>query len=339
MSINFILKNAEYAIENMVKRVNILLKEEYASALDSHLDSRINERTDEPRLNRFLTSSSSHSSTPGSNMMIEESILKLLGQTLIDPKPKEDKDHNESDRLNHERDFSSKSFNLKPIFIEAVQELYDELELVREGVAAQAAEHIHSGEVIMTCDNSRTVKSFLRSAAKSKRTFTVMVSETSPTFSGIDLARSLNNSNPPISTLVVSDSSTFGLMSRCTKLIIGCHIVFADGSILARSGSLGLALAAKAHLVPVVVVCGMYKFSDVYPRAGQDWSMMDMKNPDEVLLTSEIESDGIEDGKIEVLNPYYDRVPADLINLFITNLGGHPSSFVYRLLKDLYGSA
>ncbi|KAA1122150.1 GCD complex subunit gcd7 [Puccinia graminis f. sp. tritici] len=205
----------------------------------------------------------------------------------------------------------------------------------------------------MTLDNSRTVTSFLQAAAKNKRKFTVIISETGPEFRGRELSGKLTSSSPKIPNIVTSDGSTFGLISRCTKLIIGCHIVFADGSILAKSGSLGLALAAKVHNVPVVVISGIFKFAPVYLSAGDQWTTLDIKTPDQVLAIDQILPDPPPaasksnrasihppptPGQIEVINPYYDHVPAHLISLFITNLGGHPSSLVYRLLKDLYGA-
>ncbi|MBW0567739.1 hypothetical protein O181_107454 [Austropuccinia psidii MF-1] len=329
----------EFVIGNMVKRVIILIKEEYASAFAAYLDSHLKQIQNKPFDSQNpSTTSSSYCSTPRNGATFGDSVPRLLGQKLMMTEA-DDEDQSDDNRVNEEHDFSTKSLSLKPIFIEAVQELYDELDLVQEGVATQAPEHIHSGEVIMTFDYSRTVASFLQSAAKSKRHFTVIVSETAPNFRGRELAQALSNFTPPISSVIVSDASTFALMSRCTKLIIGCHVVFADGSVLAKSGALGLALAARAHLVPVVVVCGMYKFSPVYLTAGEEWSIADMKTPDEVLKVPELTGEVIEgSGDVEVLNPFYDRVPADLISLFITNLGGHPTSLVYRLLKDLYGT-
>lgn len=196
----------------------------------------------------------------------------------------------------------------------------------------------------MTMDHSRTVEAFLKSAAK-KRKFAVVVAETAPSFTGRTLARSLSSAgstsssdpSPSIPTLLIPDSSIFALMSRCSKVVIGCHAVLADGSLLARSGSLGLCRSAKAHLVPVVVVCGMYKFSPVYSlgagggtgkggfgaRAGTDLASSDLKSPEEVLREEEVlgwQDAGDGKGQVEVLNPYYDRVPSELVSLFITNL-------------------
>jgi len=49
---------------------------------------------------------------------------------------------------------------------------------------------------------------------------------------------------------------------------------------------------------------------------------------------------GYEDGelvdKIDVDNPLYDYVPAELVDLYITNLGGHAPSYLYRIVSDHY---
>lgn len=42
-------------------------------------------------------------------------------------------------------DFSKRSFHLKPVFIEAIQELMDEVEMTYRSVGEQSIDHIHSG--------------------------------------------------------------------------------------------------------------------------------------------------------------------------------------------------
>lgn len=95
-------------------------------------------------------------------------------------------------------------------------------------------------------------------------------------------------------------------MSRVTKVVLGTHAVLADGSLLSISGSLPICRAAKAHLVPVMVCTGMYKVCPLF--LGDDVSLLDEGSPEEV-------GDVVGD----VRNPYFDRVPGDLISLLITN--------------------
>ncbi|KAK4047543.1 Ark- serine/threonine protein kinase [Microbotryomycetes sp. JL201] len=227
-----------------------------------------------------------------------------------------------------EDEFSKKSFSLKPVFIEAIQELMDEVELTYQTIGQQAVDHIHSGEFILTIGHSKTVEAFLKAAAR-KRKFTVIVAETAPSFSGRQTAESL--SSVGINTILIPDSNVFALLPRCSKVVLGPHLVLADGALLSIAGSLPLSVAANRMRVPVVVVGGMFKFSPLY-LGEADWGMRDLGSPDMVLdsgekclqVSSHQEDDGDEDavGQVdtEVLNPYYDVIPANLVDLYITNL-------------------
>lgn len=50
-----------------------------------------------------------------------------------------------------------------------------------DNIAAQASEHIHSKEIILTIGKSNTVEKFLKSAAKSRQ-FEVIVVEAAPLY-------------------------------------------------------------------------------------------------------------------------------------------------------------
>lgn len=192
----------------------------------------------------------------------------------------------------------------------------------------------------MTLGHSQTVEAFLKAAAR-KRKITVVVAETAPSFSGRSLAIALSSANIP--TLLVPDSAIYSLMSRISKVILGTHIVHADGSLVAISGSLPMTKVAKAHNVPVVVVTGMFKVSNEFGYYGETGNLlqeMDNASPAEALGISEEDGSDLDVEAImdrcEVITPYWDRVPQDLVSLFITNIGAHPSSMIFRLLKELF---
>ena len=103
-------------------------------------------------------------------------------------------------------------------------------------------------------------------------------------------------------------------MSRVTKVILGAHAILADGSLVGISGSLPVCRAAKAHLVPVVLCTGMYKLCPLF--LGDDPAMLDEGSPEEVMLYNDVAEEA---ENITVRNPYYDRVPGDLVSLLITN--------------------
>jgi len=41
-------------------------------------------------------------------------------------------------------------------------------------------------------------------------------------------------------------------------------------------------------------------------------------------------------GDVGVVNPIFDYVPPDLIDLHLTNFGAHNPSYIYRLLSEYY---
>ena len=136
----------------------------------------------------------------------------------------------------------------------------------------------------------------------------------------------LELSKAGIETTVIPDSAVFAVMSRVNKVILGTHAVLANGGLIAISGSHMMASAAKHHSIPVVVCTGLYKLSPLYPYDEDSFNVS--MNPDSIL--------GFEEGdlieKVDVTNPYYDYVSPTLVDLFLTNQGGHPPSYLYRLM-------
>lgn len=100
----------------------------------------------------------------GDDNLASLSLHKLVTQT------------SESDRR---RDYTKPHEGLRTALLDHLQELETELETSAENLSAQAAEHIHSSELILTLGHSRTVENFLKNAAK-QRKFEVVVAECAP---------------------------------------------------------------------------------------------------------------------------------------------------------------
>ncbi len=89
--------------------------------------------------------------------------------------------------------------------------------------------------------------------------------------------------------------------------------MLANGGLISVSGTQMVATAAKHHSTPVVVCTGLYKLSPLYPY--DDDSFNDLVAPDSVMRFDE----GELIDKVTLINPYYDYVSPELVNLFITN--------------------
>lgn len=226
-----------------------------------------------------------------------------------------------------EDNFRQHFTHLKANVIEAINELLTELEGTTDNISMQALEHIHSNEVIMTIGRSRTVEAFLKDAAR-KRKFHVMVAECAPFCQGHEMALSLSKED--IETTVIPDAAIFAVMSRVNKVIIGTQTVLANGGLRAVNGTHTLALAAKHHSTPLIVCAPMFKLSPQFPN--EDDTFHKFVSPHEVLPFTE----GEILSKVNAHCPVFDYVPPELITLFISNIGGHAPSYIYRLISELY---
>merc|ERR1711991_555331 len=173
----------------------------------------------------------------------------------------------------------SGAYNLKQPVLEALRTFIDDMSELHETISRQALNHIHEHEVVLTFGRSKTVLEFLKAAAR-KRTFSVIVAESAPSMQGRHTAKLLCAEG--IQTTVVTDSAVFALMPRVNSVIIGVRAVLANGGLLAHAGAYTIALAAKAHSVPFVVLSGLYKFTPLYPSEDQD-TFADMGLPNKVL--------------------------------------------------------
>lgn len=221
------------------------------------------------------------------------------------------------------------SKDIRAEVLDGIGEIIDELGQVDDQIAAYALDHIHSNEIILTHTSSTTVQRFLLKAA-AKRKFTVIHAESYPNNHEATHATVSGNSSDEeilsaesfqkpltalgITVILIPDSAVFALMSRVNKVILGTHSVLANGGLVASAGTRVIARAAKVHQTPVVVVSGVYKLSPVYPFDFE--SLIEYGDASKVV--------GYEDGdlvdQLDVQNPLYDYVPAELVDLYITNL-------------------
>ncbi|KAK2836879.1 hypothetical protein FQN49_006629 [Arthroderma sp. PD_2] len=236
--------------------------------------------------------------------------------------------------------------DFKAEVIDGITEIVDELGQVDDQIAAYALEHIHSNEIILTYGSSITVQKFLLKAA-ARRKFTVIHVESYPnshkeshaavtgTLTGDEEGLATDSFQKPlialgITVILIPDSAVFALMSRVNKVILGTHSVLANGGLVAAAGSRVVASAAKVHKTPVVVVSGIYKLSPVYPF---DYEAL-IEYGDASAVADYMHSDVVEG--VDVMNPLYDYVPAELVDLYITNVGAHAPSYLYRIVSDHY---
>jgi translation initiation factor 2B subunit (eIF-2B alpha/beta/delta family) len=155
-------------------------------------------------------------------------------------------------------------------------------------------------------------------------------------------------------------------MSRANIVVIDAHGVFANGGVLARAGHHTVALAAKRHAVPVVVLTGLHELSPLGPH-DPEFDMNDLGTPADMIDyaaladclpgaagggeggggggggggagAGEVAGTGGGDAMVaslNVANPAFDYIPPELVTLFITDAGGQVPAFITTLLGEIY---
>lgn len=225
------------------------------------------------------------------------------------------------------------SSDLRSIIIQGIRDLIDEISNINEGIETMSADLIHDNEILLTpTPTSETVLQFLIKA-RAKRKFTVLVTENYP--NDIQQAHKFVKTlaDHKIETILIPDTTTFAVMSRVGKVIVGSNAVFANGGCMSASGVSNVVECAKEHKTPVFAVAGLYKISPLYPFNRDD--LIEVGNSGKVLNYDDFK---LIDNVEVVTNPLDDYVPPEHIDIYITNIGGFSPSFIYRIVLDNYDS-
>ncbi|KAI4323520.1 hypothetical protein L6164_023117 [Bauhinia variegata] len=335
----------EVAVGNIVRRVlHIIREEDLSLATDAIAGMGLSaasddeddvERDDHPGLSAVAVAAAARST-------LRPPSLQTLLEDVPDSAaiPQASSSGGDSEGKSRSVDKSSRGRKLKHDVIEAINELIQDIATCHEQIAEQAVEHIHQNEVILTLGSSRTVLEFLCAAKEKKRSFRVFVAEGAPRYQGHLLAKELVARG--LQTTVITDSAVFAMISRVNMVIVGAHAVMANGGVIAPVGLNMVALAAQRHAVPFVVLAGSHKLCPLYPH-NPEVLLNELRSPSELLDFGEF-SDCMDYGSgsgsslLHVINPTFDYVPPKLVSLFITDTGGHNSSYMYRLIADYYSA-
>ncbi|ASJ10722.1 translation initiation factor IF-2B subunit alpha [Thermococcus sp. P6] len=141
------------------------------------------------------------------------------------------------------------------------------MEFIRLGEEARreigniGSELIDEGEVVITHSFSSAVLEIFKTARKKGRHFRVVLTESSPDFEGLALARELEAMEVPFE--VITDAQ-LGLFTReATLSLVGADSVTRDGAVVNKAGTYLLSLACHDAGVPFYVAAESFK---VHPR-------------------------------------------------------------------------
>ncbi|KAH9681882.1 translation initiation factor eif-2b subunit beta [Citrus sinensis] len=280
----------ELAVGNIVRHVLHIIREEDLSPLTDIVgELKLSAEDDVEDIAEDENSQKSSATTDG--CLLKPPLLLAVFEHLPDSATA-------CQTFSSENIFAGKGKKLKSELIKAVNELIEDINTCREGIAEQAMELIHQNEVILTLGHSKFVKEFLCAAKEKKRSFEVFIADGAPKFEGHILAKELDKKG--LKAIVITDSAVFAMISRVNML---CSLYPHNLEVLLNE------MRCPSELL------NFEEFSDCIDYGIASSSSL-----------------------LHVVNPAFDYVPPELISLFVTDIGGYSPSYIYRLIADYYSS-
>ncbi|CAB3407970.1 unnamed protein product [Caenorhabditis bovis] len=208
---------------------------------------------------------------------------------------------------------------IKKDLIANIKELIIEIESCRESIASQSTELIFNQDVVMvhSLSKSPTLEAFFANACRSRK------------FRLLSVVNSAEVDDSPDYTTPIQFADVASKIVDTTKVVLPSVAVFPDGSCLVPAGGLSIALVAQKHSVPVYVLAPFYKMTPFFipdPCAMNTFKKAAM--PFEFSRKSA--------GLVEIIQPAFDMIPAQLINLFVSNSSCIIPAHINRLKEDYY---
>ena len=210
---------------------------------------------------------------------------------------------------------------LDPIAVQG--QLQDELQSAKDRIARTYLKVAPADAIVVTTSFSENVLATLELSHARGRIRRAFVLEARPLLEGRFLVVALKEAGVPAT--LVPDALGPRLVSEATCVLIGADSVLRDGSVVNKIGSYGLALAAQEHEKPFHVACETLKFDARHDSAS--WPGSPPMNPREIWENPpEV---------VDVVNRYFEVVPAKLVTSIVTERG----SFAPDLVKTMLAQA
>jgi ribose 1,5-bisphosphate isomerase len=218
---------------------------------------------------------------------------------------------------------------LRDSVVRSATEFQRRIESAQEDLGEVGANRLRDGDTVMTHCHSTAVVACIRAAVEQGKEVHAVVKETRPRNQGHITASQLREMGVPV-TLVV-DSAARRYLNDVDHVLVGADSIAADGSVINKIGTCGLAVNARDCGTPIAVAAGTLKFHpDTLTGHTVDIEMRDEREVIDDEARREI-------GDIEVLNPAFDVTPPRYIDAILTERGQFAPEGVATLMRELFG--
>lgn len=206
-----------------------------------------------------------------------------------------------------------------------------DLEDAQERLGRIGAGRLSDGDTVMTHCHSTDALACIEAAVADGTDLEAIVKETRPRNQGHITAGRLRELDVPV-TLIV-DNAAHRFLDDADHLLVGADSIAADGGVVNKIGTAGLAVSARDRGVPVTVAAQSIK---LHPKTLTGAAVEIEERDDEEVIDSETRA-GI--GGIEVANPAFDVTPPRHVDAIITERGQFPPESIVVLMRELFGES
>jgi ribose 1,5-bisphosphate isomerase len=211
----------------------------------------------------------------------------------------------------------------------AAERFRERLEHAQADLGLVGANRLKDGDCIMTHCHSTAALACIEAAVDQGKELTAIVKETRPRNQGHITAERLHELGIPV-TLIV-DSAARRYLNDVDHVLVGADSIAADGSVINKIGTSGLAVNARDRGTPVVVAAQTFK---LHPGTLTGHSVdIEMRDESEI-IDAETKA---EIGNPTVENPAFDVTPPRYIDAIITERGQFPPESIVMLMRELFG--
>jgi len=204
-----------------------------------------------------------------------------------------------------------------------------QLDRAQDDLGEIGANRLRDGDRIMTHCHSTDALACVEAARAQGKDLTAVVKETRPRKQGHITARELREMG--VSVTLIVDSAARRYLDDVDHVLVGADAIAADGSVINKIGTSGLAVNARERGTPIMVAAQTIK---LHPDT-MTGHIVDIEMRDESEVMTADERAAI--GDISVENPAFDVTPPRHVDAIVTERGQFPPESIVTLMRELFG--
>ncbi|SEK50040.1 ribose 1,5-bisphosphate isomerase [Haloferax larsenii] len=218
---------------------------------------------------------------------------------------------------------------LRQDIVKSADDFCQRLDRAQTDLGKVGANRLRDGDVIMTHCHSTDALACVEAAVEQGKHIEAIVKETRPRNQGHITADELADMGVPV-TLIV-DSAARRYLNDVDHVLVGADAVAADGSVINKIGTSGLAVNARDRGTPIMVASQTLK---LHPGTLTGHTVdIEMRDTEEIIDEERRE----EIGSPKVVNPAFDVTPPRYVDAIVTERGQFPPESIVTLMRELFG--